>query len=339
MYLSGLIPIEDITVSALPRGCKDRLQLLVTPTLGEALVLRALVATGRDPGPTLLVVAGVHGDEYEGMEAVRQVFAALDPATMRGSFLGIPVANPLAYAARKRSTPANVDGLNLARVFPGDAGGTVTQRLAYHLLGLVERNVCPGDLFVDLHSGTAAVAFAPMVGFRGGNGHGRGASEEAARHFGIARLWCIPDGPGPFNAETARRGIPTIGTETTGRAGCDPADVATYVAGLHNLLTYLHIRDNTPAPVRFDGPARSTLDVISPGDGFYRTSVQLLDHVDRGAHLGDIVDLDGDVVVEVVAPMAGEVWASRATPAVRAGELIGMIAARPYRALEDHFGG
>jgi predicted deacylase len=43
--------------------------------------------------------------------------------------------------------------------------------------------------------------------------------------------------------------------------------------------------------------------------------------------LGDIVDLDGDVVAEVVAPMAGEVWASRATPAVRTGELIGMVAA------------
>ena len=329
MYLSGLIPIEDIAVSTLPRGCKERFQLLVTPTLGEALVLRALAATGRDPGPTLLVVAGVHGDEYEGMEAVRQVFAAIDPATMRGSFLGIPVANPLAYAARTRTTPANVDGLNLARVFPGDAGGTVTQRLAYHLLGLVERNVCPGDLFVDLHSGSADVAFAPMVGFRGVNGDGRGASEEAARHFGIARLWCIPDGPGPFNAETARRGIPTIGTETTGRAGCDPADVAAYVAGLHNLLAYLQIRDNSSAPIRFDGPACSTLEVISPGDGFYRTPVQLLDRVDRGAHLGDIVDLDGDVVAEVFAPMAGEVWASRATPAVRTGELIGMIAARP----------
>ena len=328
MYLSGLIPIDDITVSALPRGCKERLRLLVTPTLGEALVLRALVVTGRDPGPTLLVVAGVHGDEYEGMEAVRQVFAALDPETMRGSLLGIPIANPLAYAARTRSTPANVDGLNLARVFPGDAGGTVTQRLAYHLLGLVERNVCPDDLFVDLHSGSADVTFAPMVGFRGVNGHGRGASEEAARHFGIARLWCIPDSPGPFNAETARRGIPTIGTETTGRAGCAPQDVAEYVLGLRNLLAYLHIQESASAPLRFDGPARPTLDVISPAGGFYRTAVQLHDDVQRGTRLGDIVDLDGVVVAEVVAPIAGEVWACRATPAVGPGDLIGMIADR-----------
>jgi hypothetical protein len=218
--LSGLLSIDDFTVATLPRG-KERLKLLVLSDLGEPLVLRALVAVGQAPGPTLLAVAGVHGDEYEGMAAVREVFAALDPATMSGSLLAIPIANPLAYAARTRSTPSEVDGLNLARVFPGDAGGTVTQRLAHHLLCLVERNVGAGDLFVDLHSGSADVAFAAMAGFRDVPGSGREASEEAARHFGLARFWRIPDSPGPFNAETARRGIPTIGTEITGR-GANP---------------------------------------------------------------------------------------------------------------------
>ena len=329
MHLSSLVSIDEITVSTLPRGCKELLKLLVTPDLGEALILRALVAVGREPGPTLLVVAGVHGDEYEGMAAVREVFAALDPAAIRGSFFAIPVANPLAYSARSRSTPASVDGLNLARVFPGDAGGTVTQRLAHHLLCLVERNVGPGDLFVDLHSGSADVTFAPMIGFRDIYGPARGASEEAARHFGITRFWRIPDSSGPFNAETARRGVPTIGTETTGRAGCDPADVAVYAAGLRNLLAYLRIQDSAPTPVRLDGSARPTLEVISPAGGFFRAAVQLLDEVDSGARLGEIVDLDGEVVAEVVAPMAGEVWACRATPAVRPGELIGMIAGQP----------
>ncbi|MCD6034171.1 MAG: hypothetical protein K0S78_6357 [Thermomicrobiales bacterium] len=186
MPLSGLLSIDDITVATLPRGGKERLKLLVLSDLGEPLVLRALVAVGQAPGPTLLAVAGVHGDEYEGMAAVREVFAALDPGTMSGSLLAIPVANPLAYAARTRSTPSEVDGLNLARVFPGDAGGTVTQRLAHHLLCLVERNVGAGDLFVDLHSGSADVAFAAMAGFRDVPGSGREASEEAARHFGLA---------------------------------------------------------------------------------------------------------------------------------------------------------
>jgi predicted deacylase len=60
--LSGLLSIDDFTVATLPRG-KERLKLLVLSDLGEPLVLRALVAVGQAPGPTLLAVAGVHGDE------------------------------------------------------------------------------------------------------------------------------------------------------------------------------------------------------------------------------------------------------------------------------------
>jgi predicted deacylase len=262
------------------------------------------------------------------MEAVRQVFATLDPGTMRGTFLGMPVANPLAYAARTRATPETADGLNLARVFPGNPCGTVTQRLAHHLLSLVERNVGPGDLFVDLHSGSVDVAFAPMVGFRDVDGAGREASEEAARHFGIRRLWRIPDSSGPFNAETARRGLPTIGTEITGRAGCDPADVAAYAGGLRNLLGYLRILGDAASPPRLSGPARSAVDVFAPDGGFFRPAVQLHGDVEKGALLGEIVDIVGDVVAEVVAPIAGEIWALRATPAVRPGELIAIVAGR-----------
>jgi predicted deacylase len=321
-----MIPIDELDIAALPRGRKERIPLLVTPDLGGALALHALAATGREPGPTLLVVAGVHGNEYEGMDAIRQVFAALDPVRMRGAFLGIPVANPLAYAALTRATPSTADGLNLARVFPGNAAGTITQRLAHHLLGLVERNVGPGDLFVDLHSGSADVAFATMVGFRDIAGAGQAASEEAARHFGVSRLWRIPDSPGPFNAETARRGIPTIGTETTGRAGCDPADVATYAAGVRNLMTYLRILQGDPSPARHDGPPRPTVDILAPAGGFFRPALRLNDTVSEGAPLGDIVDLVGDHVADVVSSATGEVWALRATPAVRPGEMIAMIA-------------
>jgi predicted deacylase len=278
------------------------------------------------PGPTLLAVAGVHGDEYEGMEAIRQVFAAVAPSEMAGTFLGIPVANPLAYAARSRATPATVDGLNLARVFPGKPDGTLTQRLAHHLLALVTRHVGPGDLFIDLHSGSADVAFAPLIGWRDVPGSGHAAAEEAARHFGIPRLWRIPDSPGPFNAETARRGIPTLGTETTGRAGCLAADVAAFAGGLWALLAYLGIVERASPLTRLDAPARATVDLFAPTGGFLRSPVQLLDEIETGTCLGAIVDIAGDPILEVRAPVSGSVWAWRATPAVRPGDLIGMIA-------------
>lgn len=326
MHVSNPLPIDEMHVRASPPARKARLRLIVATDVLGPLELTALLATGRAPGSLLLAVAGVHGDEYEGMEAIRHCFAALDPARMSGAFLGIPVANPLAYAARSRATPAAIDGLNLARVFPGTPDGTLTQRLAHHLLALAARNVGPGDLFIDLHSGSADVAFAPLIGFRDLPGASTAAAQEAARHFGLSRLWRIPDSPGPFNAETARRGIPTLGTETTGRAGCDPPDVAAYVAGLDNLLSYLGITPDAPRPPRYDGPARPTVDLVAPAGGFFRSTVRLYDEIVEDACLGEIVDVAGDAVARITAPAAGTIWAWRTTPAVRPGDLIGMIA-------------
>lgn len=320
------IALSAFAPTKLPRGTTAHVQILVEGSLAGPATLPTLVARGAEAGPTLLAVAGVHGDEYEGMEAIRQVFAGLDPSRLRGTFVGVPVANPFAYEARARVAPAHVDGLNLARIFPGDPNGTPSRRLAAGLLALVERCVGPEDLFVDFHSGSADVAFAPLVGFRAVAGPAAAPSEEAARRFGLPRLWRIPDAAGPFNAETTRRAIPTVGTETTGRAGCDPADVALFAAGLTNLLAHQGMLVGQPPPPRFAGPARDTVDLLAPASGFFRVERRLLDPVATGDRLGTIVTPFGDETAEVRAPAAGELWALRSMPAVWVGELVAMVA-------------
>jgi predicted deacylase len=329
MHLNDPIPIDELVPSQLQQGLKQRLSLHVASDLMGPLTLTALTVRGVAPGPILLAVAGVHGDEYEGMEAIRQTFHALDPEQMMGTFIGIPVANPLAYAARSRATPLQIDGLNLARVFPGDPDGTLTRRLAHHLLAFVDRLIGPDDLFIDLHSGSADVTFAPLIGIRDLSDIDQSMSEEAARHFGLSRLWLIPDSPGPFNAESARRGIPTLGTETTGRAGCDPADVATYTTGLHNLLAFKRIVHVTTPPPRYDGPPRQTIDLLAPAGGFFRTTMRLDDDVTAGALLGEIIDIAGEPIAQITAPADGIIWAWRTTPATHPGDLLGMIALTP----------
>ena len=329
MHVIDPIPIDEFVPSQLHQGSKQRLSLHVATDLMGPLTLTALTVTGSAPGPILLAVAGVHGDEYEGMEAIRHTFHTLDPKQMTGTFIGIPVANPLAYAARSRATPSNFDGLNLARVFPGDPDGTITRRLAHHLLALVERLIGPDDLFIDLHSGSADVTFAPLIGIRDCSDVDQPASEEAARHFGLSRFWLIPDSPGPFNAETARLGIPTLGTETTGRAGCDPADVATYATGLHNLLAFKRIVPSSIPPPRFDGPPRLTIDLLAPAGGFFRTAMRLDDDVIAGTLLGEIIDVAGEPIAQITAPAGGAIWAWRTTPAIHPGDLLGMLALKP----------
>ena len=71
-------------------------------------------------------MAGVHGDEFEGIVALSRLMTSLGIEAMAGTVIALPVCNPFAFEAQSRATPAHIDGTNLARAFPGDVTGTPT---------------------------------------------------------------------------------------------------------------------------------------------------------------------------------------------------------------------
>lgn len=318
--------LADLSLAELPTPCKVSGWISVLRGLGEPVRIPLMVARGGGGGATVMAVAGIHGNEFEGMAAIRHVFAELDASRLHGTFAAIPVANPFAFEARQRVAPTAVDGLNLARAFPGSVGGTPTQALAHQLLDFVSRHVGPDDLLIDFHSGSHDVAFATIVGVRDIDSGGRGAAERAARHFGIANLWRIPGSAGPLNAETSRRGIPTIGTETVGRVGCDAAGTVAFTSGLRNMLRLYDIVNEGSVSSQVPGAFRSTVDVRAPCGGLLAGAASLDQRVTAGELLGTIVDVFGRTVEPVLAPNDGILWAVRATPAVHTGELLFTLA-------------
>ena len=107
---------EEFDPSDFEPGRKHRVSLVVRPDSPE-LDLPVLLVRGRNAGKTLVVFAGVHGDEYEGVRAILDLYEELDPDAMSGDFLAVPVANPPAFWAATRTSP--LDEKNMARVFPG----------------------------------------------------------------------------------------------------------------------------------------------------------------------------------------------------------------------------
>lgn len=95
-----------------------------------AATLKTIVLGGRIAGPKVLISGGVHGDEYEPMQAIRQLGAALEHAEVTGTLTLCPCANEAAFLNGSRT---GIDGLDLARVCPSGAvaanpTGTVTER-------------------------------------------------------------------------------------------------------------------------------------------------------------------------------------------------------------------
>ena len=109
-------------------------------------------------GPVTLLLGGNHGDEYEGQVALSKLAHHLKPEEIRGTIVIIPSLNLPAVMSGQRLSP--IDDRNLNREFPGDARGSVTQRLAH----FVSTQLVPRcDNVIDLHSGGRTLNFVPCT--------------------------------------------------------------------------------------------------------------------------------------------------------------------------------
>lgn len=114
-----------------------------------------------DEGPRALLCAGIHGDEGPWGALALQRLLELPVETLRGRLRVVLAANPLAAEADARNAP--IDGLDLNRVFPGDAGGSHSERLAAALAPIA----ADSDLVVDLHGGGSWCVNAFVFRFAG----------------------------------------------------------------------------------------------------------------------------------------------------------------------------
>jgi predicted deacylase len=289
---------------------------------GGDLWLPVLAAAGAHDGPTLAVLAGVHGDEYEGIRAIPEVFRSLDPAELRGRLIMVPVCNVPAFRTATRANP--IDGLNLARVFPGDPRGTVTQRIAH---ALTERVIAPASLLVDLHSAGVAYTMPTLVGYPYAETPLAQASRAAALAFGCDVLWGHPPNPeagGRSISAAEQLGVPWIYTEAAGGGRALPEDVACYRAGVLNVMRHLGMLpgqpETRPPRVHLRGAGNTDDPIRADSSGYFVSHVQLLEPVRAGQVIGAVLDLAGETIERIRAHTDGRVVMIRGLPAIHAGE-------------------
>ncbi len=313
---------SEFDLPHLARGLKQTGWLEVaTRADGSAWQLPLLYVTGHEPGTTLVVTAAVHGDEYEGIEAIPRIYGQIQPNELSGTLVMVPICNMPAYEAAQRSSP--IDGLNLARVFPGDANGTLTQRIAYWIR---EKLLSQADFYIDLHSGGVAYDIPTLIGYIHDDGALGQASLAGARAFGAPVLWGhpLPMAPGRTISAATDLSIPSLYTEAPGGGYARPADVACFTQGVRNVLHHLGMLEGAPQPRPLThhlfgaGNLDSVIDATEAG--YFRAAVELLSKVKTGQKLGIVQDLFGQVVQEVSADQDGVVIMLRRLHRVQVGD-------------------
>ncbi|MEX2170933.1 MAG: M14 family metallopeptidase [Pirellulales bacterium] len=287
------------------------------------------IVVGERPGPHLLIVAGVHGDEWEPMEAVRQLASETQPRELNGRLTLVPIVNEPAYRFGRRVAEDNLD---LARVCPGRADGSITEQIAFELAGLIRG----ADYFIDLHTGGTNLRIWPLAGYLI---HSESFVLEKqrlmARSFHLPVVWGTdPTLEGRTLSVARDASIPAIYVEYQGSIPFCHAAVEAMRCGCQNVMHALGMLpgDALPDATQFfaedSRPNSGHLQICypAPAEGLFVATVEVGDKIFEGDTIGFFTD-DVDFRRTIVrAESSGRVVALRSMPRVSAGEGLAVIA-------------
>jgi predicted deacylase len=277
------------------------------------------------PGPTVLLAAGTHGDEWEGQFIARQILEQVTPAKLTGRIIVLPSHNLPAVRAAKRCSP--IDGENLNRVFPGDRDGGPTKMLADY----VETHLLPlCDYAMDLHSGGSASEY-PACAFLRIDKDARRTGKKVAAAVALGLPYSIVvDARGEdrtFSAAADRQDVVMVATELGGGGRVDLEVLTRAGVAVRRLLAHWRLLTADPEAkptvkaTQFVHLA-ACCEAVVCSHGLLEPRVRLGDKVSAGDVVGQVRPLEdlSASVEDVRAPASGIVITLRTPPLVRPGD-------------------
>lgn len=263
-------------------------------------------------GPVLGLIAGMHGDELNGMEIVRRVLDRGLYKVQRGTVICMPVINVYGFLNYSREVP---DGKDVNRSFPGRRNGSLASRVAYYLMHEVIPVI---DYGVDFHTGGAMRANYPQV---------RAVLRdeinlELANAFSAPFTIDAAFRPNSLRREASRKGKKIIVYEGGESLRFDPHAIEEGVAGTLRLMKHLGMIDSAPEPRQENRVIWSTSWIRAKHAGLFQPNVDCGQLVHRGEWVGTITDPFGEFKEEVKSTQSGYVIGINNGPVINAGDAL-----------------
>lgn len=290
----------------------------------ESCVVKTVV-----PGPHVLIIAGVHGDEVEPMLAAMRLSKTLKRVLNKGRVTIVPVANTSAFGLGSR---VGEDGLDLARTLPGKKEGSITEELADAVSRLIET----ADYLIDLHTGGGLFDILPLTGYLlHPDNNVLQQQQRMAAAFNLPVIWGTESQVEGRTLSVARDfRIPAIYAECRGGLSVNKQTVRQYEKGCLRVLAALGmtaaisdpaskvdywLEDHTP------GQGHLQVKLPSPENGIFIPAVRLGQQVKNGKLLGQIVSPLTQTKTAVRVQEGGLVFMLRIPAIVQTGDALGGI--------------
>jgi len=256
-----------------------------------------LVVNGVNPGPTLCVTAAVHGDELNGIEVVRRVVHELEPDTLSGAVIGVPIVNLQGFRRASRYLP---DRRDLNRFFPGRARGSYASRIAHSFFTNIIQHC---DYLIDVHTGSLRRTNLPQI-------RANLLDPEVAllaEKMGSIVVLQSKGAKGTLRRAAVEAGIPAVTLEAGAPNNLQKDAVEQGVKSVLSALSSLELSPKSfwkrsQEPVFY----QSTWIRARQG-GILFSKVELGDSVKKDSVLGLLSDPITNKTTEIVAPIEGRV--------------------------------
>jgi len=281
----------------------------------NSIDIPVIIERSRQEGPTVLITAGIHGDEVNGVEVVRQLIAKGINKPKRGTIICIPLINVYGFLRMNREFP---DGRDLNRVFPGSKTGSLASRVAYKLMKEIIPKI---DLAIDFHTGGASRFNAPQIRITDEPPY----FTELAKVFGAPFIVYSKHKKKTFRNACQQQGIPILLFEGGKSFYIDKNITNTAVNGVKR---FLHHQGMLRTTFKVNKPKQNPVKIKqskwirAKHSGMFTSSVRLSTFVEKGSVLGNITDPYGNFNHFIKAPNSGFIFNINESPMIYQGDAI-----------------
>jgi len=279
------------------------------------------VIHGKKKGPCLFVIAGIHGDEINGVEIIRRLLRSSKFRGLKGTLIAVPIVNVYGFVSLSRYLP---DRRDLNRSFPGSERGSLASRLANVLITEIISKCTHG---IDLHTGSIHRNNLPQIRVN----LDIPGIEDYAKSFKIPVIINSNSRDGSLREACNEMDIPLIVYEGGEALRFDEVAIRAGVKGIRNVMKELGMIRTKPTgttnrKVIEPMVARSNKWVRAPESGIVHSFKRLGAHVEKEESLGVIVDPFGHDEVEIISPLTGIIIGKNNLPLVNEGDAVFHIA-------------
>lgn len=303
--------IEEIDISKTPKGEIGCYWLkLISDGFGSPINVPVMVARGIGDGPVLGVTAAVHGNELNGVSVIQRLFNEIDTKELRGTIVGIPVANIPAFIRKKRRFN---DGVDLNHIMPGKKNGNVSQVYAYRF---VEKVIKHFDFLLDLH--TASTGRINSYYIRAD------MDQPIVKKMALLQNADIivhnPPSDGTLRGAADDLNIPAITLEVGNPNIYQKRLIRSGVEGVHNVLCHLDMVDDEPVDIDKDTVlCESSKWIYTDTGGLLAVNAELRQILKKGEKIAELRNVFGTKIKEYYAPEDGIVIGKSISPVNQTG--------------------